>query len=114
MGLLEPDAGRDHRLDLGQVKASFRSFGVLLVALSTGCAAPATQRTELGGGNYVITKRSGFVSVASGVLKTQLQQQALADCASQGKALAVGDVSGVDPDPPGLPSATMQYRCVPI
>ncbi len=86
----------------------------LVLSLLAGCAAPPAQRTDLGGGNYVLTRRSGFAPVSSGTLKTQLERQALADCAAQGKALAVIDVQGTDPEPPAFPSAALQYRCVPI
>ena len=83
----------------------------LLVA---GCALPPTQRTDLGGDAYEMTKRSGAMSLRSDKLKAQVEVEALAFCRDKGRALAMLDKRVVDPDPPEYATATVQFRCVPI
>ncbi len=90
---------------------------VAAAALATlvACASAPTSRSQLsdlGGGAYAMTKKSGVLVVGSAVLKPQVEQEALAFCADQGRALSVLDSGGLDPDPPGVASATVTFRCV--
>ena len=92
-----------------------RLGGILLVASLGACAfvpSSPTTRVDLGNGAWSMTKKSGVLAVGSGVLKPRVEQEALAFCADQGRALAVLDSGGIDPEPPAVPSATVTFRCV--
>ena len=124
MGLLESDAGRDHRSDVGEVRmmTAARAAGASLVvaALLAGCSAfpkfdrPAsgTQITDLGGGAWSLTRRSGVFAERSYVLRSDAEQKAVAFCAEKNLAIAVLDIRTDDPDPPASSYATISFRCL--
>ena len=83
------------------------------VALAfAGCASPPNKLSDLGGGAYAMTKRSGLASQRPAELKAQLENEALAFCSGRGQALTMLDTRLVDADPPEYSSATIQFRCV--
>jgi hypothetical protein len=84
------------------------SIAVLLAA----CATPPTELTEIGSGAYQMIKRTELLSDRSDKLKAQAEEQALAFCAKQGRALTILDSKTIDPDPPAYATATIRFRCV--
>ena len=85
---------------------------VLTLELVAGCATSSTQLRDLGDSAYSMTKRSGPMASRGDNLKVQVLQEAAAFCSARGKALTVYDTRVVDPDPPDLAFATVQFRCV--
>jgi hypothetical protein len=100
---------------------SFRVVGgacVAVVITLAGCAIATRQKPtpliEIGPNAYSMTKRSGFLGARLYELKMQVEEEALAVCKSKGQAMSVLDSKTDDPDPPAYPTATVQFRCVPV
>ena len=84
----------------------------MLVTAFAGCATPPTEMTDLGSGAYRLVKRTELLSDRSDKLKAQVEEQALAVCAKQGRALTILESKTTDPDPPAYATATVDFRCV--
>ncbi len=84
----------------------------LCFAALAGCATPPTAIQDIGSGAYRMIKRTELLSDRSDKLKAQVEEQALAFCARQGRALAIIESRTIDPDPPAYASATVDFRCV--
>lgn len=93
---------------------SSAACALAMVAALSACATPRTQLARIGPDDYLMVKRTELLSDRSINLKAQVEEEALAYCHAQGKALSVIDSRTVDPDPPAYASATVQFRCVAI
>ena len=93
-----------------------RASLVLLATTLGACALtmPPVQVSRIGPDAYAMTKRSGMLSDRADELKAQVENDALAYCKAQGRAMAVLDSRVIGPDPPAYSSATVQFRCVPV
>ena len=90
-----------------------RLVGLAAIAVVlAACATPPTEVTDIGSGAYQMVKRTQLLSDRSDKLKAQVEEQALAFCAKQGRALSILDSRTIDPDPPAYATATIQFRCV--